>query len=152
MKAYLVGAVLAVGVAAILSLLTPEGRGRRTYHLLLSLTLLLVLTAPLAVRGGCNLTTLPGGDDGGGTVTAPEGGQLLLDATAAALREEIAAHFSLPPEDIGVTVGGRVSDAGDVTLRRVTVVLFRESRVKRLEVKMYLEETIKSCEVTVYVE
>ena len=51
-----------------------------------------------------------------------------------------------------MTVGGRVSDAGDVTLRRVTVVLFRESRVKRLEVKMYLEETIKSCEVTVYVE
>ena len=55
---------------------------------------------------------VPGGDDGGGTVTAPEGEQLLLDATAAALREEIAAHFSLPPEDIGVTAS--LAKAGEI--------------------------------------
>ena len=151
MKAYLIGAVLTIGVAAILSLLTPEGRSRRTYHLLLSLAVLLVLTAPLAVRGGCGITTLPG-VEGGGTADVPEGGQLLLDATSAALRRELAGAFSLPEAELGVTVSGQVGDGGAVTLRRVTVVLHGDSRARRLAVKEYLEEHIDACEVTVYVE
>ena len=151
MKAYLIGAVLTVGVAAILSLMTPEGRGRRTYHMLLSLAVLLVLTAPLAVRGGCDVRTLPG-DETGGAVQTPEGGQVLLDAAATALREELASHFSLPPEQIGLTVGGEVDAEGEVTIRRVTVVLRGESRVRRLAVKAYLDENVRDCEVTVNVE
>lgn len=151
MKAYLIGAVLSVGVAAVLSLLTPEGRSRRTYHLLLSLAVLLVLTAPLAVRGGCDMTTLPG-SEAQGTPEVPEGGQLLLDATATALRRELAEHLSLPEAEIGVTVGGQVDDGGAVTLRRASVVLHGDSRKRRIAVKEYLEENLNACEVTVNVE
>ncbi len=151
MKAYLIGAVLSVGVAAVLSLLTPEGRSRRTYHLLLSLVVLLVLTAPLAVRGGCDITTLPGSETQG-TPTVPEGGQFLLDATATALRRELAGHFSLPEAEIGVTVGGQVDEGGAVTLRRVSVILHGDSRKRRIAVKEYLEENLNACEVTVNVE
>ena len=151
MKAYLIGAVLSVGVAAVLSLLTPEGRSRRTYHLLLSLAVLLVLTAPLAVRGGCGMTTLPR-SEAQGPPEVPEGGQLLLDATATALRRELAEHFSLPEAEIGVTVGGQVDDGGAVTLRRVSVVLHGDSRKRRIAVKEYLEENLNACEVTVNVE
>lgn len=151
MKAYLIGAVLSVGVAAVLSLLTPEGRSRRTYHLLLSLAVLLVLTAPLAVRGGCDMTTLPG-SEAQGTPTVPERGQLLLDATATALRRELAEHLSLPEAEIDVTVGGQVDEGGAVTLRRVSVVLHGDSRKRRIAVKEYLEENLNACEVTVNVE
>ena len=151
MKAYLIGAVLTIGIAAILSLLTPEGRARRTYHLLLSLCVLLVLTAPLAVRQGCDAGALPGGETTE-TPAVPEGGQLLLDATAATLRRELAARFDLSEEEIGVSVAGQVGEGGTVTLRRVTVVLHGDSRARRLAVKEYLTENIQACEVTVYVE
>lgn len=151
MKAYLIGAVLTVGVAAVLSLLTPEGRGRRTYHLLLSISVLLVLTAPLAVREGCDdATALPNGE--ASNAETPEGGQVLLEATALALRDELASHFSFPPSEVGVTVGGHIGEGGAVTIRRVTVVLRGESRVRRSDVKAYLEDNIRDCEVWVNVE
>lgn len=148
MGTYLTGIVLTVGIAAILSCMTPEGRGRRSYHLLLSLVVLLVLTAPLMTRDGCEtIAELPAGEE------ALTGGErdVILQATAMALREALATHFCCPTEEIGVTVGGKVTEAGEVTLARVTIVLSGESARERLAILTYLEEALPRCEVMVYV-
>lgn len=149
MGTYITGVVLTVGIAAIVSCMTPEGRGRRSYHMLLSLVVLLVLAAPLATREGCEaIGAPPAGEEE--TLTGGER-DAILTATAMALREALATRFHRPAEEIGVTVGGQVTEAGEVTLARVTVVLSGESARERLAVLTYLEEALPHCEVTVYV-
>lgn len=149
MGTYMTGVVLTVGIAAIVSCMTPEGRGRRSYHLLLSLVVLLVLTAPIAAQEGCEVI----GELSAGEEEILTGGErdVVLTATAMALRETLATHFHRPEEEIGVTVGGQVTEAGEVTLARVTVVLSGESARERLAVLTYLEEALPRCEVMVYV-
>ena len=141
--------VLTVGVAAVASLLTPEGKLRRDVHFLLALAIVAALLSPLGT--GIRWTQPSLSDSGSSTYAGEEDENAALTAAALSLRSHLAAEFSLAEEEIGVSVGGKVTDAGELSVRRVTVVLSGESAGARLPVLEYLQAELTGIEVTVYV-
>ena len=139
--------ILAVGVAAVASLLTPEGKLKREVHFLLALVVVASLLSPLNAEIEWKS---PFVSDSAG-VSGVEDENAALTAAALALRARITAEFSLSEEEVGVSVGGKVSEVGDLTVRRVTVVLSGESAAARLSVLEYLQKELTGIEVTVYV-
>lgn len=156
MKGYLVSMVLTLGVAALASLVTPEGKTKKYMHFLLSLAVVTVLVTPL-IGGLTEFSALSDlGTTGAGnsqTETPPaESEDALLSAVSLVLRERLVEDCALTPSEVAVTVGGKTDANGSVRVSRVTVTLSGKSAAKRLAVLDYLKENLTECEVRVYVE
>lgn len=156
MKGYLVSMVLTLGVAALASLITPEGKTKKYMHFLLSLAVVTVLVTPL-IGGLANFSTLtePGTADAGDSQTenpSAESEDAVLSAVSLVLRDRLVESCSLSSSEVAVTVGGKTDASGAVRVSRVTVTLSGKSAAKRLTVLGYLKENLTECEVRVYVE
>ncbi|MGM9609085.1 MAG: hypothetical protein ACI3XE_02555 [Eubacteriales bacterium] len=156
MKGYLVSMVLTLGVAALASLVTPEGKTKKYMHFLLSLAVVTVLVTPL-VGGLANFSTLsePGTAGAGDSQTenpSAESEDAVLSAVSLVLRDRLVESCSLTPSEVAVTVGGKTDASGALRVSRVTVTLTGKSAAKRLAVLDYLKENLTECEVRVYVE
>lgn len=156
MKGYLVSMVLTLGVAALASLVTPEGKTKKYMHFLLSLAVVTVLVTPL-IGGLTEFSALSdlgttGAGDSQTENPAAESEDALLSAVSLVLRERLVEDCALTPSEVAVTVGGKTDAKGDVRVSRVTVTLSGKSAAKRLAVLDYLKENLTECEVRVYVE
>lgn len=156
MKGYLVSMVLTLGVAALASLVTPEGKTKKYMHFLLSLAVVTVLVTPLIV-GLADLSALTelgtaGAGDRQTENPSAESEDAVLSAASLVLRDRLVESCSLSPSEVAVTVGGKPDENGSVRVARVTVTLSGKSAAKRLAVQGYLKENLTECEVRVYVE
>ena len=156
MKGYLVSMVLTLGVAALASLITPEGKTKKYMHFLLSLAVVTVLVTPL-IGGLTKFSTLTdlGTADAGDSQTensSAESEDAVLSAVSLVLRDRLVENCALTSSEVAVTVGGKTDASGAVRVSRVTVTLSGKSAAKRLTVLDYLKENLTECEVRVYVE
>lgn len=156
MKGYLVSMVLTLGVAALASLITPEGKTKKYMHFLLSLAVVTVLVTPLigGLADFSALTELGTAGTGDSQTENPsaESEDAVFSAVSLVLRERLVEDCALTPSEVAVTVGGKIDASGSVCVSRVTVTLSGKSAAKRLAVLDYLKENLTECEVRVYVE
>jgi len=144
-RGYLVTLITVCSVTAIASAVAAEGKSKKYVNFVLSVVVLLVLIAPLTKWDALPFD-LPLPD----STTAEATGDAVFRVTETALKQEIAASFSLDPDTVTVTVRGHVGDTAAV--EAVTVAL-RGDAVRHVgEIRAYLAREIRgNCEVTVYV-